>query len=219
MYCQNKPLSEEVWQEYGMHCQYFKTIQGSLGHRLPLDAYLLKPVQRISKYQLLLKEMLKYCVNNKNEKKKLELALIEMVDIVNNLNDVMHSSFIFGFNELKLQGKLLKRDQLLMTKFKRNSKNSMNVVNRLKLNNDTNKIVELFLYEKSFIICKRKNDDALPFSLLSSNINNSSCSSNSSLNISINSTSSSLVSTNQFYYQFKEIIKVYTKNNLKIIVF
>jgi hypothetical protein len=153
--------------------------------------------------------MLKYCVNNKFEKKKLEEALIEMVDIVNNLNDVMHSSFIFGFNELKLQGKLLKRDQLLMTKYKRNSKSSMNVVNRLKLNNDSNKIVELFLYEKSFIICKRKNDDVLPFSLLPSNINNNGNNCNSSLNSSINSTSNSLISSNQFYYQFKEIVKVY----------
>jgi hypothetical protein len=132
-----------------------------------------------------------------------------MVDIVNNLNDVMHSSFIFGFNELKLQGKLLKRDQLLMTKYKRNSKSSMNVVNRLKLNNDSNKIVELFLYEKSFIICKRKNDDVLPFSLLSSNINNNGNNCNNSLNSSTNSTSNSLISSNQFYYQFREIVKVY----------
>jgi hypothetical protein len=153
--------------------------------------------------------MLKYCVSNKFEKKKLEEALMEMVDIVNNLNDVMHSSFIFGFNELKLQGKLLKRDQLLMTKYKRNSKSSMNVVNRLKLNNDSNKIVELFLYEKSFIICKRKNDDVLPFSLLSSNINNNGNNCNNSLNSSINSTSNSLISSNQFYYQFREIVKVY----------
>jgi hypothetical protein len=159
--------------------------------------------------------MLKYCVSNKFEKKKLEEALMEMVDIVNNLNDVMHSSFIFGFNELKLQGKLLKRDQLLMTKYKRNSKSSMNVVNRLKLNNDSNKIVELFLYEKSFIICKRKNDDVLPFSLLSSNINNNGNNCNNSLISSTNSTSNSLISSNQFYYQFREIVKVYENIILK----
>ena len=200
-------MSEEVWQEYGISCQYFKTIQSSLGHRLPLDAYLLKPVQRISKYQLLLKEMLKYCVNNKYEKNSLERALMEMIDIVNNLNDVMHSSFIFGFNDLKLQGKLLKRDQLLMTKYKRNSKNSMNVVNRLKLNNDTNKMVELFLYEKAFIMCKRKTDDMLP-SLLSSSNSSSSTSLNSSNNSSGISMSIANSSTNQFYYQFKELIKV-----------
>ncbi len=154
----------------------------------------------------MLKELLKYCVNNKNEKQIIEEALVAMVDIVNNLNDVMHSSFIIGFADLKLQGKLLKRDQLLMTKYKRNSKNSLNVVNRLKLNNDTNKIVELFLYEKALIICKRKSDETLP-SLLSSSINNGSMS--SSLTLPTNSSLTvSMHQSNQFYYQFKENIKV-----------
>ena len=201
MYCQNKPLSEEVWQEYGINCQFLKTIQTSLNHRLPLDAYLLKPVQRISKYQLLLKEMLKYSVNNKSEKQVLEQALASMIDIVNNLNDVMHSTFIFGFSELKQQGKLHKREQLILTKYKRNSKN-LNVVNRLKLNNETNKIVELFLYEKALIICKRKTDDAVLHSLLpnsSSSLNNLSLSTNQIQTTNSNS---------QFYYQFKELVKV-----------
>ena len=38
--------------------------QMRLGHRLPLNAYLLKPVQRITKYQLLLNEMMKYTDRN-----------------------------------------------------------------------------------------------------------------------------------------------------------
>lgn len=34
-------------------------IQTSLGHQLPLTSYLLKPVQRITRYQLLLKDLIK----------------------------------------------------------------------------------------------------------------------------------------------------------------
>jgi len=34
---------------------FFKVCQEKLGHRLPLGAYLLLPMQRITKYQLLLK--------------------------------------------------------------------------------------------------------------------------------------------------------------------
>lgn len=38
----------------------FQDFQSKLGHKLPLYSYLLKPVQRITKYQLLLQEMMKY---------------------------------------------------------------------------------------------------------------------------------------------------------------
>ncbi len=125
---------------------------------MPLDTYLLKPVQRISKYQLLLKESLKCCP--KQDKEIVEQALDSMLDVVNNLNDIMHASFIVGFADLKLQGRLLKRDQLQLSKLKRNAKQSgaLNVVSRLKLN-DSNKYVEVFLFEKAIVICKRKADD------------------------------------------------------------
>ena len=85
-----------------------------------------------------------------------------MLDVVNNLNDVMHASFIVGCHDLKSFGRLLKRDQLQMSKLKRNiksnSSSAMNVVNRLKLS-ETNKCVEIFLFEKAIVICKRKTDD------------------------------------------------------------
>ena len=131
-----------------------------MGLKLPLDTYLLKPVQRISKYQLLLKELQKCC--NPVEKPHVEQALESMLDVVNNLNDVMHASFIVGCGtDLKRFGRLLKRDQLHMSKVKRSANNksssAMNVVNRLKFN-ETHKCLEVFLFEKAIIICKRKAD-------------------------------------------------------------
>uniref|UniRef100_A0ACB8FB88 Guanine nucleotide exchange factor DBS n=1 Tax=Sphaerodactylus townsendi TaxID=933632 RepID=A0ACB8FB88_9SAUR len=53
-YCQNKPRSEALWRQCG-DSLFFQECQRRLDHKLSLDAYLLKPVQRITKYQLLLK--------------------------------------------------------------------------------------------------------------------------------------------------------------------
>ncbi|CAF0750342.1 unnamed protein product [Brachionus calyciflorus] len=229
-YCLNKPNSEEIWREYCVNCPFFKSIQLSLGLKLPLDTYLLKPVQRISKYQLLLKELKKVC--SLDDRDFVDESIESMLDVVNNLNDVMHASFIVGFNlDMKSNGRLLKRDQLLMTKVKRNLNNktssaAMNVVNRFQMNSKT---VEIFLFEKAILICKRKTDD-LPHNQQSpvqiSLVNNTSVNSTfsqTSLNNTISSNSSSLMSSSsstfsstassnsvfnfQYFYQFKEAIK------------
>lgn len=199
----------------------------SLGLKLALDTYLLKPVQRISKYQLLLKELKKVC--SFEDKEYIEESIESMLDVVNNLNDVMHASFIVGYNsDIKMNGRLLKRDQIQMTKLKRNlssktSSAAMNVVNRFQINNKT---IELFLFEKAILICKRKSDELPQTSILQgsiANTNNNQSSQQSSLNNTISSNSSSLMSSSsstfsstascnsifnfQYFYQFKEAIK------------
>ena len=52
-YCQNKPLSEFLVLKH--KTPYFTDIQQELGTKLHVADYLIKPVQRIMKYQLLLK--------------------------------------------------------------------------------------------------------------------------------------------------------------------
>ena len=104
------------------------------------------------------------------DKPFVEKALEAMLDVVNNLNDVMHASYIVGLVELKSLGRLLKRDQLQMSKLKRNASNrssAMSVVNRLKLN-EASKSIELFLFEKAVVICKRKSDQELAVASLNS---------------------------------------------------
>ncbi len=206
-----------MWREYCVNNQFFKTIQQDLGMKLSLDTYLLKPVQRISKYQLLLKELQKCC--KPIDKPFVDQALESMIDVVKNLNDVMHASYIVGYSELKTMGRLLKRDQFQLNKIKRNNRSSaMNMVNRLKLT-ETNKPIELFLFEKAVIFCKKKTElDQLS---LNSQSNLSSIQSNSlqsiqtgnniqpSLTMSTpcivpNTTSSQF----QCFYQFKEVLKV-----------
>uniref|UniRef100_A0A8C8ZUD1 Trio Rho guanine nucleotide exchange factor n=1 Tax=Prolemur simus TaxID=1328070 RepID=A0A8C8ZUD1_PROSS len=53
VYCQNKPKSEHIVSEY--IDTFFEDLKQRLGHRLQLTDLLIKPVQRIMKYQLLLK--------------------------------------------------------------------------------------------------------------------------------------------------------------------
>ena len=58
-YCTNKPHSTSLLVAHGG--AYFEALQrrNSLEH--PIAAYLIKPVQRITKYQLLLKDLLSCC--------------------------------------------------------------------------------------------------------------------------------------------------------------
>ena len=53
VYCQNKPKSEHIVSEY--IDTYFEDLKQRLGQRLQITDLLIKPVQRIMKYQLLLK--------------------------------------------------------------------------------------------------------------------------------------------------------------------
>jgi hypothetical protein len=64
-YCQNKPISNNFVVQYGG--TFFDEVQRKhkLEHSLP--AYLIKPVQRITKYQLLLKDLQSCCDEGKGE--------------------------------------------------------------------------------------------------------------------------------------------------------
>ncbi|XP_015585908.1 uncharacterized protein LOC107263348 isoform X2 [Cephus cinctus] len=57
LYNKNKPNSDSLMAEYGTI--FFKTKQLELGDKMDLASYLLKPVQRMGKYALLLQQLLK----------------------------------------------------------------------------------------------------------------------------------------------------------------
>ncbi|XP_078344784.1 uncharacterized protein LOC144630312 isoform X3 [Oculina patagonica] len=62
-YCTNYPVSVEVLTKSTQKketADFIKKIQVELGHSLPLGSYLLKPVQRILKYHLLLQDIQKH---------------------------------------------------------------------------------------------------------------------------------------------------------------
>uniref|UniRef100_A0A672PHR3 Rho guanine nucleotide exchange factor 25-like n=1 Tax=Sinocyclocheilus grahami TaxID=75366 RepID=A0A672PHR3_SINGR len=109
VYCQNKPKSEHIVSEYIE--TYFEELRQQLGHRLQLNDLLIKPVQRIMKYQLLLKDFLKYYTKAGRQTEDLERAVEVMSFVPKRCNDMMNLGRLQGFEgQLRAQGKLLQQD-------------------------------------------------------------------------------------------------------------
>ncbi|XP_040600594.1 proto-oncogene DBL isoform X3 [Mesocricetus auratus] len=149
-YCQNKPRSELIWRKYS-ECAFFQECQRKLKHRLGLDSYLLKPVQRITKYQLLLKELLKYSREGEGTT-QLKEALDTMLDLLKSVNDSMHqiaiSGYIGNLNEL---GKMILQGAFSVWVGHRKGATKMKDFARFKPMQR-----HLFLYEKAVMFCKRR---------------------------------------------------------------
>uniref|UniRef100_A0A4W5LLB6 Rho guanine nucleotide exchange factor 25 n=1 Tax=Hucho hucho TaxID=62062 RepID=A0A4W5LLB6_9TELE len=109
VYCQNKPKSEHIVSEYIE--TYFQELRQHLGHRLQLNDLLIKPVQRIMKYQLLLKDFLKYYTKAGMDTEELKKAVEVMCFVPKRCNDMMNVGRLQGFEgKITAQGKLLQQD-------------------------------------------------------------------------------------------------------------
>ncbi|KAJ6654757.1 hypothetical protein lerEdw1_006620 [Lerista edwardsae] len=95
VYCQNKPKSEHIVSEF--IDTYFEELRQELGHRLQLNDLLIKPVQRIMKYQLLLKDFLKYYGKAGKNTEQLERAVEVMCFVPKRCNDMMNVGRLQGF--------------------------------------------------------------------------------------------------------------------------
>ncbi|XP_006881959.1 PREDICTED: proto-oncogene DBL [Elephantulus edwardii] len=147
-YCQNKPLSETIWKKYS-DCTFFKECQKKLKHRLGLDSYLLKPVQRITKYQLLLKELLKYSGGCRGTE-QLKQALDTILELLKSVNDSMHQIAITGFvGDLSDLGKMILQGPFSVWTCHRKGTTKMTDFGRFK---STQR--HIFLYEKAIVFCK-----------------------------------------------------------------
>ncbi|KAI4579141.1 hypothetical protein MJT46_000509, partial [Ovis ammon polii x Ovis aries] len=105
-YCKNKPDSNQLILEHAG--TFFDEIQQRHGLANSISSYLIKPVQRITKYQLLLKELLTCCEEGKGELKE---GLEVMLSVPKRANDAMHVSMLEGFDEnLDVQGELILQD-------------------------------------------------------------------------------------------------------------
>ncbi|XP_012278425.1 guanine nucleotide exchange factor DBS isoform X1 [Orussus abietinus] len=149
-YCQNIQRSERLREQIQNEPQFLAACQQRLGHKLPLAAYLLKPVQRITKYQLLLKDLLKYS-DEPSCCTELQEALECMLVVLKCVNDSMHQTAITGFGgDLSAQGELL-----LQGSFSVWSSSKRERLLRLKPSQR-----HIFLYEKAFIFCKHSKPQA-----------------------------------------------------------
>ncbi|MGH0177070.1 UNVERIFIED_CONTAM: hypothetical protein FKN15_074244 [Acipenser sinensis] len=151
-YCQNKPRSESLWRQCS-DCAFFQECQRKLEHKLGLDSYLLKPVQRLTKYQLLLKELLKYSTNCKGSK-ELEGALMAMLDLLKSVNDSMHQIAITGYQgELSDLGRVLMQGSFSVWISHKKGPTKMKELARFKPMQR-----HLFLHERALLFCKRREE-------------------------------------------------------------
>ncbi|XP_060600223.1 pleckstrin homology domain-containing family G member 4B-like isoform X2 [Ruditapes philippinarum] len=113
LYNKNKPKSDTLMAEYGKG--FFREKQLELGDKMDLSSYLLKPVQRMGKYALLIKQVLKECPRTAAEYHDLKAAE-EMVRF-----QLRHGNDLLAMDALKEcdvnlqeQGRLLRQDEFLV---------------------------------------------------------------------------------------------------------
>lgn len=138
--------------------QAFRERQLSLGHCLPLGAYLLKPVQRILKYPLLLHNIVKHCEETEEERmegyESIKEALTVMTNYASHINDMKRKhehqvrvqevqSLLHGWHgqDLTTYGELL-------------CESSFRVYG-------DRGVRYLFLFEKMLLVCKKKTEGNL----------------------------------------------------------
>ncbi|XP_040192171.1 guanine nucleotide exchange factor DBS isoform X3 [Rana temporaria] len=152
-YCQNKPRSESLWRQCS-DAAFFQECQRKLDHKLSLDSYLLKPVQRITKYQLLLKEMLKYSKNCEGAE-DLQEALASILGILKAVNDSMHQIAITGYEgNLNDLGKLLMQGSFSVWTEHKKGHSKVKDLARFKPMQR-----HLFLHEKAVLFCKKREEN------------------------------------------------------------
>ncbi|XP_059408683.1 guanine nucleotide exchange factor DBS-like isoform X3 [Carassius carassius] len=152
-YCQNKPRSESLWRQCS-DCAFFQECQKKLEHKLGLDSYLLKPVQRITKYQLLLKELLKYSKGCEGEH-YLQEALSSILGILKAVNDSMHLIAITGYEgNLGDLGRLMMQGSFsVWTEHKKGHVKVKDLARFKPMQR------HLFLHEKALLFCKKREEN------------------------------------------------------------
>ncbi|XP_018419652.1 PREDICTED: proto-oncogene DBL [Nanorana parkeri] len=151
-YCHNKPRSDSLWRQFA-DSTFFQECQRKLEHKLALDSYLLKPIQRLTKYQLLLKELLKYSIKSEGIR-ELQEALVSMLDLLKSVNDSMHQIAITGYNgDINDLGRILMQGSFSVWITHKKGPTKMKELARFKPMQR-----HLFLYERALVFCKRRED-------------------------------------------------------------
>ncbi|WAR11305.1 PKHG4-like protein [Mya arenaria] len=113
LYNKNKPKSDILMAEYGK--AFFKEKQTSLGDKMDLASYLLKPVQRMGKYALLLKQVVKECPRDAPESHDLRAAEDMVRFQLRHGNDLLAMDSLRDCDvNLQEQGRLLRQDEFLV---------------------------------------------------------------------------------------------------------
>ncbi|XP_076840116.1 puratrophin-1 [Brachyhypopomus gauderio] len=151
LYSKNKPQSDALIQ----HHKYFKRKQLELGDSMDLSSYLLKPVQRISKYSLLLQEMLEECGPDHSLERQEIQAAAEVVRFqLRHGNDLLTMDAIQDCElNLKEQGQLMRQDEFHVTFRKKRTLRRVFLFQELLLFTKAKKTLrgdDVYVYKQSF---------------------------------------------------------------------
>ncbi|KAH9515623.1 hypothetical protein Btru_011574 [Bulinus truncatus] len=153
LYNKNKPKSDTLMMEYGK--DFFRQKQLELGDKMDLSSYLLKPVQRMGKYALLLKQLLKECSETEPEYPELKAAE-EMVKFqLRHGNDLLAMDSLRECDvNLQEQGRLLRQEEFLVFQGRKKSMRRIFLFEDLILFSKTKRgrqgQHDLYVYKSSF---------------------------------------------------------------------
>lgn len=156
-YCTNYPSALETLTKCMAHqnlADIFKQRQLVLGHNLPLGAYLLKPVQRVLKYHLLLQNILKHYDEEKEGFDVLCQALTHMTSMAQHINE-MKRKHEHAVRIQEIQSQLLEYDGADLTTL-----GDLIIEGSLRICG-TKTYRQVFLFEKAVLITKKKEEGML----------------------------------------------------------
>ncbi|KAK7916401.1 hypothetical protein WMY93_012162 [Mugilogobius chulae] len=156
LYSKNKPVSDRLLISHGK--TFFKQKQLSVGDRMDLWSYLLKPVQRISKYSLLLQDVLRECGPDQQVALDEVRQALEVVQFqLRHGNNLLAMDAIQQCDvNLKEQGQLIRQDEFLVTFRKKKCFRHVFLFQELVLFSKTRKTDvgnETYEYKQSFKTC------------------------------------------------------------------
>nr|XP_007959240.2 pleckstrin homology domain-containing family G member 4B [Chlorocebus sabaeus] len=155
VYSKNKPQSDALLSSHGN--AFFKDKQRELGDKMDLASYLLRPVQRVAKYALLLQDLLKEASRGPAQGQELgELRAAEVVVCfqLRHSNDLLAMDAIRGCDvNLKEQGQLKCRDEFIICCGRKKYLRHVFLFEDLILFSKTQKVEgghDVYLYKQSF---------------------------------------------------------------------
>ncbi|XP_062442225.1 puratrophin-1 isoform X2 [Rhea pennata] len=153
LYSKNKPKSDSLLASHGN--TFFKFKQVQLGDKMDLASYLLKPIQRMSKYALLLKDLIKECSEAQEQELGYLRAAEEMVKFqLRHGNDLLAMDAIRDCDvNLKEQGQLVRQDEFTIWLGRKKCQRHVFLFEDLILFSKPKKIeggFDVYIYKRSF---------------------------------------------------------------------
>ncbi|KAM9826014.1 rho guanine nucleotide exchange factor 40 isoform X1 [Syngnathus typhle] len=173
LYSKNKPKSDALLASHGL--AFFKRKQRELGDKMDLCSYLLKPVQRMSKYALLLDDLIEEAGPGPEEElSALRAAAAGVKFQLRHGNDLLAMDAIRHCDvDLKEQGRLLRQDRFTVWSGRKKCDRRVFLFDQLLLLSKAKKVdsgLDVFDYKRSFKtsdlgLTESRGDDGLCFEI------------------------------------------------------